>query len=487
MKRLVTALAALAVIGAGVGLASPASAAAVVNLSVKNGTVGVTQTIDAQVQTSGIGGEGTVTFTVAGTTIGTDTVGPTQGYDAEVYWTPSAAGRPNLTATFSGGGSDSTSVSIAKVGTTTSVTSPGSAAAGATIGLTAQVRAKVGSYVPTGNVTFYLTSGKSLGTSNVNGQAIASLNYELPSSTGNASFYAVYNGDSNADKSNPSATTTTRVSSQGSSVALVVPQTNYVNSSVTLTANITPNTGTGTVTFTVDKRTVGTAGVNKGSASVIWVPTSLGNPRVTATYSGGNNVTGSSDSKNVAVVQPLKADVITIDPVGAQGPILNNAVYVLANGASIQASISAISGLPVTIAVVGPCAWNGSAFSVQGVGGNCTVTATTSGGNGYAPSKLVFSISTSVGAQTANVSAPKSGAYKRGKTLTLAKAGTVTNLNKPIAWRVTKGGSYCKISKSKGAVFLKLVKKGKCSVNGSAPAVPGQWSAYSTARNYTVR
>ena len=489
MKRLASALTALVMLGAGVALAAPATAAANVSLTARNGTVGVTQTIDAQVQTTGIGGEGTVTFTVGSTTIGTDTVGPTQGYNAQVNWTPAAAGRQNVTATFSGGGSDATSVSIAQVATTTAITSPGSAAGGSVITLTAQVRTRVGSYVPTGAVKFYLASGSNIGSGSLNGLAVASMNYQVPSANGTVTFYAVYQGDSNAENSAPSPTTSTRVSAQGSSVSLGVAQTNYVNSAVPLVANIAPTSGTGTVTFSVDGRTVGTANVANGTASVTWVPTSLGNPRVTATYSGGNSVTGSSDSKTVAVIQPLKPDVITIDPAGAQGPILNNAVFVMPNGAATQVGLASSSGQPVTITVVGPCAWNAatSTLSVQGVGGNCTITATTPGGNGYSPGRLVFSVSTSVGAQTATVAAPKSGTYAKGKKLTLAKAGTVTNLNKAIAWKVTKGGAYCKVSLSKGATYLKLVKKGKCSVTGSAPAIAGQWSAYSTSRNYTVK
>jgi hypothetical protein len=31
------------------------------------------------------------------------------------------------------------------------------------------------------------------------------------------------------------------------------------------------------------------------------------------------------------------------------------------------------------------------------------------------------------------------------------------------------------------------VRKGTCSVRGSAPAIPGQWAAYSTTRTYKVR
>ena len=492
MKRIVGIAAVVAVMGSGVWLAGPASAASSVNLVAPDGIVGVQETLTAHVSnTSGIGAEGTVTFTANGAVVGTDTVGPSQGYDAQTPWVPSSGGgRINVSASYSGGGSDSTSAYISTVGTTVSISSPGTAGAGTTIALNAQARAKVGSYVPTGSMTFYLSNGRNIGNANLNGQGVATLNYAIPAGTnGNLSFYATYGGDRSADSSKASPTTTTRVSSQASSVALVVPQTNYLNSSVQLTATINPNTGTGSVTFVVDSRTVGTANVANGVASLTWVPTSLGNPRVTATYSGGNGVSGSSDSKIVAVVQPLKADVITIDPAGAQGAILNNATYVLANGASVQANISSASGTPVSIAVVGPCAYNQATntFTVQGVGGNCTVTATTPGGNGFAAGRLAFSVSTSTGAQTAAVSAPKSGTYKKGKTLTMAKAGTVTNVNKPISWKVTSGASSCKIVKSKGAVQLKLVKSGKCKVVASAPAIAGQWNAYSQTWNYTVK
>jgi hypothetical protein len=489
MKRIIGSIAAVVVVASGLALAAPASADGVVNLNVRDGIVGVQQTIDAQISTSGVGGTGTVTFTANGQTIGTDDVGPTLGYNAQVYWTPSTGGgRVNITATFSGGGSDSTSVNVAAVSTQTDLSSPGSAATGTTITLTAQVYAKTGSYVPTGNVTFYKSSGSSIGNGNLNNQGIATLAYPLGNASGNVSFYAKYNGDSNAKASNNSATTTTKVSSQGSSVTLSVPQTNYLNTAVPLIATINPNTGTGTVTFTVSGKNVGTANVSGGKASVTWVPTATGNPKVTATYSGGNGVSGSSDSKTVAVAQALKTDTISIDPVGSQGPILNGQTFVLANGASVQTVNSSASGLPVAIAVAGPCSFTTgtSTFTVLGVDGKCTIAASTAGGNGFAPGKLTFYISTTTGTQTANVAAPKSGSYKNGKTLTLAKAGTVTNLNQTITWKVKSGGSYCKISKSKGAVYLKLVKKGKCTVTGTAPAVGTQWAAYSTTRNYTV-
>lgn len=490
MKRVLGTIASIALGASALVLASPASAAdATVNLNARDGIVGVQQVIDAQVSLGGLGGTGTVTFTANGQVIGTDDVGPTLGYDAQIYWSPATAGRTNLVASFSGGGSDATSVNVSTVSTQTTITSPGSAASGSTIGLTAQVLAKNSSYVPTGNVTFYANNGSNLGTVNLNGNAVATLNYQVTATSGKVSFYARYNGDANAKSSNNSATTTTQISSTGSSVALSVPQTNYLNTGTTLTATIKPNTGTGTVAFTVDGKNVGTGNVSNGTTSVTWVPTALGNPKVVATYSGGNGVTGSSDSKVVAVVQPLKTDTISIDPVGSTGPILNGQTFVLANGASVQTKNFSASGLPVSIAINTPCAFDPatSTFSVQGVGGNCNVTATTPGGNGYAPGKLVFTISTTTGAQTANIAAPKSGTYKVGKVLMLAQPGTVTNLNQPITWKVTKGGSVCKLTKAKGASKLKLAARGKCTVVGSAPAIGNQWTAYKVTRKYTVK
>ncbi|MDO9485147.1 MAG: Ig-like domain repeat protein [Actinomycetota bacterium] len=488
MKRILSTVAALAVVGSGIGMASSASAAPTVNLNAKNGVVGVAQTIDASVSDSAVIGapSGTVTFYSNGAVIGTDTVGGNQGSNAQIVWTPKDSGPDTLMASFSGGGSDTETVSVNSVDTTSSVTAPGSAAAGSQVALQAQVRAKQGSYVPTGTVTF-TTSSATIGTASLNAQGLATINFTVPTGVSSVNVYAAYGGNANANASGRSSAANIRVSAVGSTVALSVPQTNYQNTSVPLSAKITPATGTGTVTFTVDGRTIGTATVANGAASVTWVPTALGNPTVKAAYTGGNGVAASSDSKVVAVTQALKADAITVDPVGDPGPILNGAVFVLPNGSSVAATVTAASGLPVKVAVTGPCAWNGTTFTVQGVGGNCSVVTTTAGGNGYAPATMTFAISTALGKQTASVVAPKTGTYKKGRFLTMAKAGTVTNLNKALVWKVTSGASVCKLYRSAGAVKLKLAKRGSCWVQAFAPAVPGQWSSFLTKRNYRVR
>ena len=159
VKRLIPFVSALAVVAAALATAAPASAATLtVSISARSGTVGVSQTISATVKDSGQdigGGVGTVTFTANGAQIGTDTVGGQRGTTASINWTPqSASPSVNITATFDDGTSDTTSVSIASVSTSASITTPGSAGTSTQVSLAAQVRAKVGSYVPTGSVTF---------------------------------------------------------------------------------------------------------------------------------------------------------------------------------------------------------------------------------------------------------------------------------------------------------------------------------------------
>ena len=125
MKRIAAVLSAAVLSAAALAaapllLASPASADAIVEFTkVRSGMVGVQQTLSATVSQAGdiVGGDvGTVTFAANGQNIGVDSVGGPNGSTASVVWTPAAAGSSvNLTATFSGGGSDETSVGVAQV------------------------------------------------------------------------------------------------------------------------------------------------------------------------------------------------------------------------------------------------------------------------------------------------------------------------------------------------------------------------------------
>ena len=94
------------------------------------------------------------------------------------------------------------------------------------------------------------------------------------------------------------------------------------------------------------------------------------------------------------------------------------------------------------------------------------------------------------GPQTAeNVNPKASGKYSAGSTITLASTSAKTNANQPIKWKVTSGSSYCTIKKADGKYKVKLTStKGKtCQIQGSSPAVKGEWNAYSITRKYTTK
>jgi hypothetical protein len=474
--------------------AVPASAAAFVSLSVSNGTVGVAQPVIATVDSSAIGfPAGTVTFTANGTTFGSQPVGGSLGNTATVSWTPTAAGAPAIVAAFAASdGSDQATatktVTVSRVDTVTTITTPGTAATNTAVTLSALVRSRDGSYVPTGGISFFRSDGQSLGSANVDATGKATLAYTTPSTVGTVSMYAVYNGDASANASPRSATDSIKVSTQASSVSLVVPQVNYANAPVVLTAKITPTTATGTVDFYVNTTYLGTGRVSSAAATLTWVPSALGTFTLTARYSGGNGASAGTATNKVTVTLPLKADSISLVPGGSSAPWQPNSTISLPNGANVTFAVSTTSSLPVTLTATGPCQVVGAnGLHIQGAGSPCALTAATAGGNGYSPVSQKYTIITGSGTQTASVAAPASGTYAKGSRLKLAKTSKVTNLNQPITWRVTKGGSHCRVVVSGSYYKLKLVKRGSCKVTGSAPAIPGQWSAFTTKRSYTVR
>lgn len=473
-----------------IGLAAPAQAAVAIAVSASSGTVGVTQNVSASVSSSAIGApSGTIAFTADGQPIGSVQVGGSLGSSADISWTPVDSGSIAVQATFTSDtgdtASDSRTVQIARVNTASTISTPGTAAASSVVVISATVRASKGQYIPTGTVTFLLNNGSVIGQSNLDGSGRASINYTTPANTGTVYMYASYGGDSNANTSKTS-TDSIKVSAQASSVSLVVPQTNYVNTSVQLTARITPTSATGTVDFSVNGKYLGTGKVANGVANLTWVPNALGTFTLTAKYSGGNGVNAGSASNAVQVIEQLKADQITVDPAGSAAPWVPGGTVTMANGTSETLNVTAASGQTVRLSISGPCALSGNQVVVKGVGGACTLVASTNGGNGFAATTQKYYVQTVAGTQTAKIAAPPSGSYKKGQSLTLMKIGTKTNLGQPITWKVTSGSSYCSITKTSSNIKLKLKKKGTCKVKASAPAISNQWKAYSTTRSYKI-
>ena len=492
MKRFIGSIATTVLIAGAVVTAGPAQADVMVQFTkVRSAMVGVQQTLSATVTSTGgaVGDDvGTVTFSVNGQAIGSDSVGGPHGTTASVTWVPSAAAPSvNLSAVFSGGGQADTSVGVSTVPTSASISVPGSAGANAQVSLGATVRAKAGNYVPTGTVTFFTSNGSAIGSSSVDGSGRANIQYTVPGSGSSVSLYVVYNGDANATSSGRSASDTIRITNAPPSVSLVVAQTNYAGSPTQLTAKINPPSGTGTVAFSANGTALGSAAVSNGVATITWTPPSTGNFTLKAVYSGGNGVSGGTATNAVNVLQPMKPDAITINPAGSAGPWPVGSTQGLPNGAAVQLSATSASGLPVSLQVTQPCTLNGTTLSVLGVGAPCTLTATTPGGNGFAPGNQSWTVVQGAGTQTAGISPTPSGRYRKGASLELAPVAARTNLGKPVAWKVISGKASCKVARVAGQWKVKLTAKGTCTVVGSAPAVPGQWAPYSTSATYTAR
>ena len=477
--------------GALLPLASPASAVTfTVDLTVANGKVGVAQTVSAVVGSDEIGAPtGRVVFAADDVQIGAQAVGGSSGSTAQVPWTPSASGPVTIEATFladaGGQALDRLTVQIGSVDTVTTVSVPGTAAAASRVTLQAVVKSKSGVYMPTGRVTFTTTGGVVLGSANVGGDSKASLTYTTPSASGTITLYASYAGDANANASR-SGNASMRVSTTATTLTLTAPPSTTVRATVPLTAKIAPSSTSGTVDFYANGTKLGTSRLSGGTASYSWKPTATGTVTLMAKFAGGSGVAGSTGTARVQVGAALTQDTITVGPEGAT-PWSPSTPVVLANGTVVTLSVSSTSKLAVRLSLVGPCALAGNTLTVRGVGGNCVLTASTKGGNGYAPASQKYTIGTGQGAQTAVIKAPPSGRYAKGRTLRLGRLNAVTSVNQPIGWRVTKGTKRCAVLQTARFYTLKLKKRGVCRVRATAPGIPGQWAPFSTTRTYTVR
>ncbi len=195
----------------------------------------------------------------------------------------------------------------------------------------------------------------------------------------------------------------------------------------------------------------------------------------------------------MTVLAQLKTDQITVDPVGSAGIWVPGSTITLSNGARVALAVSSASRLKVSLKVLGPCSLDASTLQINGVGAACTLTASTVGGNGYAPVTQTYKVLPAPGAQTARVLAPTSGYYARGSRLKLSRMASTTNIGQQVTWRVTKGSvtkkgkKRCKVYNTKKLFKVKLKKRGKCRVIGSAPAVPGQWDRFVVKRTYRAR
>ncbi len=387
----------------------------------------------------------------------------------------------------------SPATTVGQTGTFTTISAPNTAQVGVATKITVTVQSNSpSSYTPTGTVTVKDGQGnviQKMGltpTAPSSGQSYAYWWFTAPSS-GNYVFQATYSGDSNAQAGSPSPQDIMYASPSGNTITLAAPGTATVGVPVTLTATFVPANIQGSVGFTVNGQPISASvPIVNGSASFVWNPTAAGTVTVGASYTTNGGASGSTSDKVNVVAGPAQNDVITLTQPGF-GTWSPNGTYTLPNGSSTTMTATTLSGAPVTLSETGPCSVNGLTITVPVGNGQCNIQAKSPGGHGYGPVTYGYTVNAGIGQQTAILAAPPSGHINKGRTLILETPDQVdTNAGQNISWAITKGkGKVCKlVYPSSGAVNLKMVGKGSCTVRGTAPGVPNQWAPYTVVRTY---
>ncbi len=505
-----SALAVSALVLGAIAAAPPAAADTTVTLSgvQANGQAGVPQNLVVTAAPDGapcgsvLPPTATIYAAVTGASqaVGTATFATCVGdaYQYTYQWVPATASILYISATVADGTSNSIRSAIAAVPTTTRIQAPGTIKLGQPTTLTASVTAGNGSLLsPQGTIQFSVVGGGNIG-------GPVALNNAVPSTVqiqwtpavlGNMSLLATYkpgpvNGvvSTTCGSSCSSAPDPVSVTSSGVNMYLANPPSYSAGAAATLTAVVSVVPPSGSVTFTVNGAAIAknVPVQSNGQAQTVWTPPAPGTYTIGANWAGNGNQTGAAQETVSVGSAPAQADQILI--VTAEGTTLTaGATYTGPNGTSITFTSSTASGSPVSFTETGPCTIAAGVFSVNQGNGQCRVTASSPGGNGYGPASATVTINLVPGTQTAKLAAPKSGNINVGKTLTLEKPNQgKTNAGQPISWKITTGkNSICQLKfPSDGSVKLKMLKKGKCTVQASAKAVSGQWNAYKLVRNY---
>ena len=273
--------------------------------------VAITATISSMANATLV--TGTVTFTV-----GTTTVGPLNVTNGVVTTKQTlAAGTYQVVATYSGnsnlGGSTSSSYTLtinnATAATTLNIT-PNPAVADGTINFSATVTSN--GVAPTGTVSF-MSGSTTLGTAPVtNGLAVFTT---TTLAVGNYAVTAVYSGDANNGTST-SATVNLTVGLIPTTTDLVATSTAGTPPQILLVSVVTGTQGptpTGTVTFSANGQTLGSATLDSSGVGTITPNLPNGTFQVTAAYSG-DTVHAPSQSTAVSVSGAPSGFSLTVTP-----------------------------------------------------------------------------------------------------------------------------------------------------------------------------
>jgi hypothetical protein len=511
MRRALTSvLVVLGTLAALVVGASPASAATTVTLVgvQANGQVGVPQYLTATVAIDGspCGSVLTPAVNIIGTVsapgqvLGQATFSTCVGavFQYTFQWLPATAGPIWLNADVNGIASSASRSNIAAVPTTTRVQSPSVAQIGVPVTLTASVTANNGSQAsPQGSIQFGILGGGNIGAPVALNNAVPSTVQIqwTPAAVGLQNIIATYIPGPNSASftcqgSCTSAVDPVQVTTTGVKMFLANPPQFSAGVPGTVTAVVSVVPPSGSVTFTVNGSVIA-ANVpvqSGGLAQAQWTPPAPGQFTLAAAWRGGGGQSASAQDVVSVGTAPATPDVITLGPAGqpAWSPL---GVYTLANGTSITLVTRTASGAPVTLTDAGPCGLQGTQFTVTSGTGQCRVIANSPGGNGYGAAQAIYTVNLTPGTQTSVAPIRASGRVNRNITIVLARPGqNVTNAGQEMEWRVTDGRNRCQLRfPANGAVQLRTVRQGSCTVRATAPAIGGQWNRMVINRTYRVR
>jgi len=346
----------------GSGLQDKFSTTVIVITPATSVTEGQPVTLEADIA-GGANVSGTVTFYNGSNAIGTAQVSGSYFFNsldggAQLSTTFSSSGVQSITAKYSGdefnSSSTSAPISIGVYSNLLAATSVTLQASTTTPQYRTSVTltAAVSPSVATGTVTFY-NGGSNLGSAAVNG-GTASLTTSFAAG-GSDTLHAVYSGDYNylsstsnsltMNVSGPLVTTTTLQASTSATA---------IGDSVTLTANLTPVTTTGTVTFYNGSTAIGTANVNAGVAALNTTFAASGNIALKAIFAGNSSWETSTSNQVSLFVSGNTPDTVVLQ--------VTPSSLVIGYSATLTATVS-------------PAAATGTVVFYDGTStiGNCTV------------------------------------------------------------------------------------------------------------------
>jgi hypothetical protein len=196
----------------------------------------------------------------------------------------------------------STGTSSSPTATTSSLTaSSANITLGQSVTFTATVTPASGTVTPTGTVTVY-DGTTQIGTGTLSSSGSATFSTSALTA-GAHSLTAVYSGDSNFTSStSPAVSVTVSNATKIATTMLLSASATQLTSgqSVTLTASVAPQSGSGTptgsVTFLDGQTQLGASPLSAGSSSFTSASLSTGTHSITATYSGEANYSASTSS-----------------------------------------------------------------------------------------------------------------------------------------------------------------------------------------------